>query len=131
MAGGSAQEKSEEATVRALEQKWAAAYQQREISTVAALLADDYIITTEDGNTYGKIGFLSYNMGTVHVEVAELSDLKIRLYQNVAVVTGVYHEQGESGGKHYDYHDRLTDVWMKSAGKWQLIASHYSVPAKL
>ena len=60
-----------------------------------------------------------------------MSDLKIRIHGNIAVVTGAYHERGESGGKTYDYHDRLTDVWMKIGGKWQLIASHYSLPASL
>jgi len=63
------------------------------------------------------------------VEIAEMSDLKIRVHGDTAVVTGAYHERGESGGKRYDLHDRLTDVWMKIGGKWLLIASHYSVPA--
>jgi len=35
-----------------------------------------------------------------------------------------------SHGKRYDYRDRLTDVWMKVGGAWQVIASHYSVPVK-
>jgi len=65
------------------------------------------------------------------VEVAELSDLKVRTHGDVAVVRGAYHERGESGGKRYEYHDRLTDVWMKSGANWQVIASHYSVPVKL
>jgi hypothetical protein len=43
-------------------------------------------------------------------------------------VTGGYHETGNSKGKRYEYRDRLTDVWMKIDGQWQLIASQYSVP---
>jgi ketosteroid isomerase-like protein len=125
----SAQEKSDAATVRALESKWVDAYKQRQIATVASLLADDYVITLEDGSTYGKVGFISYNAGSLRVDVAEVSNLKIRMHDNVAVVTGAYHERGVLGGKPYDYHDRLTDVWMKTGGKWQLIASHYSLPA--
>ena len=52
------------------------------------------------------------------------------MHGNVAVVTGAYHETGTSKGKYYEYHDRLTDVWMKTAGKWQVVASHHSVPLK-
>ena len=85
----------------------------------------------EDGSTYGKVGFLSYNAGPLRVDFAELADVKIRMHENIAVVTAAYHERGELGGKSYDYHDRLTDVWMKIRGKWQLIASHYSLPANL
>jgi ketosteroid isomerase-like protein len=50
------------------------------------------------------------------------------MHGNTAVVTGAYHEKGDSKGKNYEYRDRLTDVWMKTDGKWQVIASHYSVP---
>lgn len=124
-----AQEKSDAATIRVLESKWVDAYKQRQIATVASLLADDYVITQEDGSVYGKVGFISYNAGSLRVEIAEASDLKIHMHDNIAVVTGAYHEKGVLGGKPYDYHDRLTDVWMKTAGKWQLIASHYSLPA--
>jgi ketosteroid isomerase-like protein len=125
----SAQEKSDAGTIRALESKWVDAYKQRQIATVASLLADDYVITQEDGSVYGKVGFISYNAGSLRVDVAEASDLRIHMHDNIAVVTGAYHEKGVLGGKPYDYHDRLTDVWMKTAGKWQLIVSHYSLPA--
>lgn len=124
-----AQEKSDAATIRALESKWVDAYKQRQIATVASLLADDYVITVEDGTTYGKVGFISYNAGSLRVDVAEASDLRIHMHDSVAVVTAAYHERGVLAGKPYDYHDRLTDVWMKIDGKWQLIASHYSLPA--
>ena len=125
----SAQEKPDAAAIRALESKWVDAYKQRQVATVASLLADDYVITLEDGSTYGKVGFISYNAGSLRVDLAEMSDLKIRMHDNIAVVTAAYHERGVYGGKPYDYHDRLTDVWMRTAGKWQLIASHYSLPA--
>jgi ketosteroid isomerase-like protein len=126
-----AQEKSEVASIRALELKWVDAYKQRQIGAVAALLAEDYVITLEDGSTYGKVGFISYNAGPLRVDIADLADVKIHMHENIAVVTASYHERGEFSGKPYDYHDRLTDVWMKIGGKWQLIASHYSVPASL
>ena len=124
-----AQEKSDAASIRALESKWADAYKQREIATLSSLLGEDYVITVEDGSTYGKVGFISHSSGPLRVDIAEMSDLKIRMHGNIAVVTGAYHERGESGGKTYEYHDRFTDVWMKNSAEWQLIASHYSLPA--
>ena len=126
-----AQEKPDVASIRALELKWVDAYKRRQIDAVAALLAEDYVITLEDGSTYGKVGFLSYNAGPLRVDFADLADVKIRVHENIAVVTAAYHERGELGGKSYDYHDRLTDVWMKIGGKWELIASHYSLPVKI
>jgi ketosteroid isomerase-like protein len=125
------QEKTDAASIRALESKWMVAYKQRQVATLSSLLADDYVITVEDGSTYGKVGFISYNAGALRVDSVEMSDLNIRMHGNIAVVTGAYHERGESHGKSYDYHDRLTDIWMKNGGEWQLIASHYSFPASL
>jgi len=122
-----AQEKPDMAAIRALELKWVDAYKQRQIAAVAALLSEDYVITLEDGSVYGKVGFISYSAGPLRVDVADLADVKIRLHENIAVVTAAYHERGQFSGKSYDYHDRLTDVWMKVGVRWQLIASHYSV----
>jgi ketosteroid isomerase-like protein len=115
--------------VIALEKKWTESYKQRDIGMLSSLLAEDFVITVEDGSTYGKEGYISHTAdSSVHVETAAMSDLKVRLHGNTAVVTGAYHEVGESKGKPYEYRDRLTDIWMKTGGKWQVIASHYSVP---
>ncbi len=129
--GMAAQEKSDAATIRALEMKWTQSYKERSIDILSSLLAEDFVITIEDGSIYSKAGYISHSADpTVQVQVADLSDLKVRMHGDTAIVTGAYHERGESKGKRYEYHDRLTDVWMKIGGKWQVVASHYSVPHK-
>lgn len=127
-----AQQKSDAASkILALEAKWNEAYKRNDMPTMNSLLADDFIITVEDGSTYSKSGYIANaGDGSMHVEVSEMSNLKVTLHGNVAVVTGVYHEKGLRNGKPYEYHDRLTDVWLSSEGKWQLIASHYAIPVK-
>jgi ketosteroid isomerase-like protein len=125
-----AQEK-DAANIRALELKWTESYKLHQIDILSSLLAEDFVITIEDGSVFSKAGFISHSAdAAVHVQVAEMSDLKVRMHGDTAVVTGAYHERGDSNGKRYEYHDRLTDVWMKVGGKWQVVASHYSVPLK-
>jgi hypothetical protein len=51
------------------------------------------------------------------------------MHDNAAVVTGAYYVKGTSKGNPYEYRDRFTDIWMNINGRWQVIASHYSVPA--
>jgi ketosteroid isomerase-like protein len=129
--GLAAQEKSDAATIRALEMKWTESYKQHSIDMLSSLLAEDFVITVEDGSTFSKAGYISHTAdSSVKVEVAEQSDLKVRIHGDTAIVTGAYYERGESNGKRYEYHDRLTDVWIKIHGKWQVVASHYSVPLK-
>lgn len=126
-----AQEKSDASTIRSLELKWTESYKQRNIEILSSLLADDFVITIEDGSVFSKPGYISHSADpSVRVQVAELSDLKVRMHGATAVVTGAYHEKGESNGKPYEYRDRLTDVWMKSGASWRVVASHYSVPFK-
>jgi ketosteroid isomerase-like protein len=127
----SAQERDTANSIRKLEEKWTESYKKRQIDILSSLLAEDFVITVEDGNTYSKSGYITHSADpSVQVDVAEISDLKVRMHGDTAVVTGAYHERGKSNGKPYEYHDRLTDVWMKVGGKWQVISSHYSVPMK-
>jgi ketosteroid isomerase-like protein len=125
-----AQDKDKDAaTIHSLELKWTESYKAHNIDILSSLLAEDFVITIEDGSVYSKTGYISHSAdANTHVQVAELSDLKVRMHGDTAVVTGAYHEKGVSSGKPYEYHDRLTDVWMKISGKWQVVASHYSVP---
>jgi ketosteroid isomerase-like protein len=124
-------QESEAAAVRKLEEKWADSYKHRQIDILSSLLADDFIITVEDGNTYSKAGYISHSADTsTQVQVSEFSDMKVRVHGSTAIVIGAYHERGDSGGKPYDYRDRFTDVWMKVGGKWQVVASQYSTPMK-
>jgi ketosteroid isomerase-like protein len=119
------------AKITALESKWCDAYKQRDVAAMSSLLADDFIITVEDGSTYGKPGYVAHSGDTnTQVEVSEMLELKVRVRGNVAIVTGAYHEVGKTKGKPYEYHDRLTDTWINSDGKWLVLASHYSIPAK-
>ena len=118
--------------ILALESKWNEAYKRGDIATMESLLADDFVITVEDGSTFSKSGYIAHNGdSTVRVEVSEMTDLRVRMHGNVAVVTGAYHEKGTSKGKGYESRDRLTDVWMMNKnGAWQVIAGHYSIPAR-
>jgi ketosteroid isomerase-like protein len=126
----SAQDSPEVATVRAAETKWADSYKKRQVDVLSSLMADEYVITMEDGSVLGKVGFISHTaQPSEQVELTDFSDLKIRVHGDTAVAIGAYHERGQSGGKPYDYHDRFTDVWMKIDGKWKIVASHYSIPA--
>ncbi|MBZ5666424.1 MAG: nuclear transport factor 2 family protein [Acidobacteriia bacterium] len=120
------------AQVRRLEEKWTEAYKERQIDILSSLLTEDFVITVEDGNTYSKAGYITHSADpSVKVEVAELSDLRVRVRGgNLAVVTGAYHEIGRSNGKPYEYHDRLTDVWVRVGNSWRVLCSHYSIPVK-
>lgn len=128
-----AQESGEGAQVRKLEEKWTQAYKEHDIDILSSLLTEDFIITVEDGATYSKAGYITHSADTsTRVEVAEQSDMHVRVRGGgfIAVVTGAYHERGQSKQKPYEYHDRFTDVWVRVGNNWRVLCSHYSVPTK-
>lgn len=128
-----AQQKFKDASkvILALESKWNDAYKRGDIDAMNALLADDFIITVEDGATYSKAGYIAHLRGSSeHVALAQNSDVKVREHAHVAVVTGAYFEKGTSNGKPYEYRDRFTDVWVNGEGGWLIVASHYSISVK-
>ena len=60
-----AQQKSQDTEkLLALEKKWAEAYKHRDISILSSLLAEDFVITVEDGTSYGKEGYISHSADT-------------------------------------------------------------------
>jgi len=127
-----AQSEADPATSKltSLETKWNDAYKRGDAAGMAFLLADDFIITVEDGATFSKMGYLAHTADSeLRVQISDMTDLRVRVHGNVAIVTGAYHEKGTSKGKAYESHDRFTDVWMKTNGGWQVIVSHYSIPA--
>lgn len=58
------------------------------------------------------------------------SDEKIFLYDNAAVVAGIYHAKGVYKGKPFDHYGRFTDTWVYKGGKWLCVASHTSALKK-
>jgi ketosteroid isomerase-like protein len=116
--------------VTALEAQWNDAYKRGDAAGMTALLSDDFIITVEDGNTFSKTGYLAHTADSeLRVQISDMSDLRVRVHGNLAIVTGAYHEKGTSKGRAYESHDRFTDVWTKTPTGWQVIASHYSIPS--
>ena len=51
-----AQEASDAAKIIVMEKKWGDAYKQRDLDLLSSLLAEDFVITVEDGSTYSKVG---------------------------------------------------------------------------
>src|SRR5882724_1535860 len=61
------------ATIRKLEEKWTESYKKRQIDILSSLLAEDFVITVEDGNTYSKSGYITHTAdSSVQVDIAEI-----------------------------------------------------------
>jgi ketosteroid isomerase-like protein len=90
-------------------------------------LAEDWGGTTPGGTMVTKAGaYADLKAGRVVRELFRLDDLKVRVYGDVAIVLGLETEKSMIHGKDMSGQYRFTDVFVKSDGRWQAVASHAS-----
>jgi ketosteroid isomerase-like protein len=107
-----------------LEQEWADAVKRRDVEAIDRLQADEYVFTDPAGQVWTKTRELdTIKAGDLQIASFELSEVKVRLYDNTAVVTlrivwhGKFRDTDISGPQ------RMTDVFVKRDGRWQCVAS--------
>ena len=55
------------------------------------------------------------------------AEVRVRVYGNTAVETGRSTMVGQDRNKTVPRDNRFTRVWVMTAGRWQLVANHYSL----
>jgi ketosteroid isomerase-like protein len=115
-----------------LENEWAKSVVKLDLAFMERILADDYTWTDPEGNIHTKaeeIASIKSGQGVVTSCVSD--DVKVRVYGDAAVVTGLTTQKGMVEGKEVSGQFRWTDTWVKIAGRWQCVADHVSnIPQK-
>jgi ketosteroid isomerase-like protein len=115
----------------AMENLWNRAEMNNDAPAVRLLLADDFVMTVAEGTLYNKAQMIASVADKSYLPVAlQSTGMAVHYYGNTAVVTGAYYEKGVDKGKPWERRGRFTDTWMNLDGRWQCIASHFSVKPK-
>ncbi len=115
----------------AMENLWNRAEMNNDAPAVRLLLADDFVMTVAEGTLYNKAQMIASVADKSYRPVAlQSTGMAVHYYGNTAVVTGAYYEKGVDKGKSWERRGRFTDTWMNLDGRWQCIASHFSVKSK-
>ena len=114
----------EEGRIIALESAWDQAEQNKDANALANLVADNLVYVDYDGSLSTKQQFLeSVKSSNITGERINNEGVTVRLYNNVAVSTGIYRDKGIEKGKPFQHRGRFTNVWLNQNGSWQCIAS--------
>ena len=98
-------------------------------ATLEQLLADDLISLNSNGTMTNKAEEIALTEQANFWTDAKLSNVKIRVYGNTAVLTGTLTLTGTLKG--YVAGPRLiTAVWVRRNGRWQTVSEHASLTAK-
>jgi ketosteroid isomerase-like protein len=115
-----------EKAVTQLVHEWLDALVKNDLNALDRIIGDDYIITNSDGSVLGKQQDLEPLKAGLKFESATVEDLKVRVYNDTAVATGVTTFKGDFKGRAFTARERFTDVWVKRDGRWQAVASQES-----
>lgn len=127
LAGASASqlpEVSVEEHLVALERGWNEAFYARDVEYLESILADDFIVTYDDGARGDKARELelsaSFNQRVIS---ATQEDFIVQVYGETAVVWFTLRVVGIRRGEEAEIALRYTDVWVMRDGRWQCVAS--------
>lgn len=114
-----------EQAITKMEREWAEAIVKADIATLDRVMADDWVMTTWDGQTRTKAQSIEeFKSGVTKLTAADIGDLKVRVFGDTAIATLGQTEKGTSKGKDSSGHFLYTDVWVKRNGKWQAVSTH-------
>jgi hypothetical protein len=93
------------------------------------LVADDYVLINSSGRVQTKAELIAeYLAPDYKIEPFEVLEPVERVWNDGAVMGGLVHLKGMSGGKPFALSLRFADIWVKRNGKWQVIYTHVSRP---
>ena len=117
-------EVSTEEALIALERGWNEAFYARDVEFLDSILADDFIVTYDDGARGDKARELglaeSFNQRVIS---ATQEDFIVQVYGETAVVWFTLRVVGIRQGQEAEIVLRYTDVWVVRDGRWQCVAS--------
>jgi ketosteroid isomerase-like protein len=114
-----------------LENEWADAWVKRDVAFFDRIIADDYTWTSPEGIVWTKAQDLALvKSGEAVITSWVLAEMKVRVYGDVAVVTGRSTVKETYKGEDVSGQYRWTHTWVKRAGRWQCVAGHSSETAQ-
>ena len=92
------------------------------------IYADDFLGIGPTGVARNKADVIAdFTSHALTYQSITTAEVRVRVYGNTAVETGRSTMVGQDRGKPVPRDNRFTRVWVMTAGRWQLVANHYSL----
>src|SRR4026207_423660 len=125
---GIAQEEGVGETIRKLDNERIQAQIHADAVALDRIYADDFIGVGPSGRVRTKPQVIAdFTSGDLKFQSITADEVKVRVYENTAVETGLSTMVGQDKGKAVPRDTRFTRVWVKQEGRWRLVANHYSL----
>lgn len=117
-----------EREVRKLEREWLDAYEKNDAEAMDRIVAEGFTITFPNGSVQTKAQLMGFVRAPrkgpppkFHTE-----DVQSRAYGDTVILTGRVVGEFQQDGKTVRDVSRYTDTYVRTKGRWQVVASHLS-----
>ncbi|MFJ4817281.1 nuclear transport factor 2 family protein [Streptomyces sp. NPDC088801] len=116
--------------VARLAKGWAEAIVSNDPARIAGFMADEWVIVSDSGID-PKERFLSLveSGALTHSAMDLMTDPRVRVYGDTAVVTGRVTNTAHYQGERHDADEWTTDVFVRRQGRWLCVLSHITPAA--
>ncbi|MFF6879223.1 nuclear transport factor 2 family protein [Streptomyces sp. NPDC012474] len=116
--------------VARLAKGWAEAIVSNDPARIAGFMADEWVIVSDSGID-PKERFLSLveSGALTHSAMDLITDPRVRVYGDTAVVTGRVTNTAHHQGQRHDADEWTTDVFVRRQGRWLCVLSHITPAA--
>jgi ketosteroid isomerase-like protein len=121
---GQGRANDEAGRIQALELAWNHALEGKDSKALDMLLGNNMVSVDIDGSVSNKSEFLaSIKAPDYQPSQAVIEQSSVAMYDNAAVVVGVFRVKGMEKGRPYVHRERFVDTWIKTNGTWQCVAT--------
>ena len=119
---------TDEQTLIDLQVAWMDAWQREDREALEAILAPEFTLTSaRTHQIVDRAGWLGL-LDRVKNESFEYTDFRIDVFGDAAVVRSRMSQVAMVDDQPWNATFMLTDVWIRRAGRWQVVARHSSTP---
>ena len=118
---------SDRAELARLSDAWDRAIVRKDRDAIAANMTADFRHISGSGDVSTKQSFVDDLMAPdVRIDPYTVEDFEIRLYGDVALLSGRTRMTGSDGGKPFTSHYRYIDLYVRQGGRWRVASVQIS-----
>ncbi|MGH7629319.1 MAG: nuclear transport factor 2 family protein [Gemmatimonadales bacterium] len=120
---------TDSAAVAALDEEYQNAVKANDAATMGRILADDFVLVTGRGATYGREDLLrEAREATTTYERQDIETRTVRVWGDAAVVTALLWIKGVREGRPIDYRLWFSDTYVRTPRGWRYVLGQASIP---
>ncbi len=114
-------------TLKAQADRWDQAIVAKDRQAIAANMADDFRQIDGVGNIETKASFIDDLMSAdLTIDPYTVEDFEVRLFGDVALLSGRTTMTGSYRGKPFSTHYRYIDIYVRRSGEWKIVSVQIS-----